>query len=224
MTILKNLELGIFLSRNAYTPQGTTLAYPLVGDAVASQRQGGTMSYRMTIKGLWLALLWFSASGCVRQPEKWSPVLEETSVDVLQTKTEKALNHLHVAQEKMQIDPVDAKEALDSAEEDLRSISAYYLPLLDARERSYKAYRFYCLREKKRAVTELDRIEQTLTRMAEDGSPQLVKELDTPLEGIADARTAILADPEAAPELLRELATKLNLMFLKIELVLQGTK
>jgi hypothetical protein len=182
------------------------------------------MSYRKVLPGLFLALLPFSAPGCTRQPEGWTPVLEETSVDVLQAKTEKVMNHLHIAQTKIEIDPQDAKEALDSAEEELRSISVYYLPVLDARERSYNAYRFYYLREKERAVAELDRIEQTLTSMAENGSPQLVKEIDKPLESLTDARTAIFADPEAAPELLRELATKLNLMFLKIELVLQGTK
>lgn len=182
------------------------------------------MSYREVLPTLCLALLPFSVSGCAQQTEGWTPVLEETSVDVLQAKTEKVMNYLHVAQTKIHADLPDAKEALDSAEEELRSVTAYYLPLLDARERSYNAYRFYYLRENERAVAELDRVEQALTRMAEDGSPQLVKELERPLESLADARTAILADPEAAPGLLRELATKLNLMFLRIELVLQGTR
>lgn len=182
------------------------------------------MKYRKGFCSLCFTLLAIFAVGCAQNPEVWIPVLEETSTDVLQAKTEKVMNHLHVAQMKIQTDRHDAEEALDSAEEELQRISAYYLPLLDARERSYNAYRFYCLKEKERAANELDRIEKTLMSMAENASPQLVRELEKPLEIITDAKTAVLSDPEDAPELLRELANKLNLMFLKIELVLQGTR
>lgn len=182
------------------------------------------MSYRKGLPNLCLALLTLSASGCAQNPEGWIPVLEETSVHVLQTKTETVMAHLHVAQEKIRTDPHDAEEALDSAQEELERISAYYLPLLDARERSYNAYRFYYLKETKRATSELDHIEKTLISMAEVGGPPLVRELEKPLEMLADAKAAIAADPEEAPELLSALANRLNLMFLKIELVIKGAR
>jgi hypothetical protein len=132
--------------------------------------------------------------------------------------------HLQAAQDKIRSDPYDAEEALDSAVEELKCFSEYYLPLLDARERSYNAYRFCYLKEKKRATRELDRIEKTLVSMAEDGGKLLFRELEKPLEILVDARAAIAADPEDAPELLRELANKLNQMLLKMELVLKGTR
>jgi hypothetical protein len=182
------------------------------------------MSYREGLPTLYLALLAFFASGCAQQPEGWIPVLEETSVHVLQTKTKTVMAHLQIAREKLRTDPHGAEEALDLADEELKRFSAYTLPLLDARERSYNAYRLYYLGEEDNAAGELDRIEKILVSMAEDGGPPLARELEKPLEMLADAKAAIAADPAEAPEFLRELATRLNLMFLKIELVLGDTR
>lgn len=156
-----------------------------------------------------------------RDPEhRWTPVLEQTSTEFLTTATVRTREHLEAARRSLTEDPEAAAADLEAARRELRHLETYYLPLLEARERAYNAYRFFELGEEARTVGEIERVEALLLEMARDLGEPLAAEMEPPLETVADLRAALSGSPERAPELLLELALRLQEMALKGELVL----
>jgi hypothetical protein len=98
----------------------------------------------------------------------------------------------------------------------------YYLPLLDARERSYNAYRHFYLGETDQTLRELDEIEALLLGVSELDDGRLLDEMQDPLEKVEDARAALRVGSGQAADDLEALATTLNFLVLKGELVLPG--
>ncbi|MHC4516817.1 MAG: hypothetical protein ACYS5W_24425, partial [Planctomycetota bacterium] len=90
------------------------------------------------------------ASGCKQPDERLEPPFEETSTRVIQSQVEEALELLRSVQGEIQSNPEQVEENLDGAVRDMERLSKYYLPLLEARERTYNAHRFLYYRETQR--------------------------------------------------------------------------
>jgi hypothetical protein len=160
-------------------------------------------------------------SGCQRSPEGWTPVLEETSTAFLEAETGRALDQVRTAREAVAEDPASVEDALRAAETSLEHLLTYYLPLVQARERAYNAYREFFLSDEDRVVQELSRIEDLLEGMAEAASDAPLPELQALAEVLADARLAIEGRPEEARTALETLARRLNQAALKGDLILR---
>jgi hypothetical protein len=166
---------------------------------------------------LLLGLFW----GCDRRPEGWTPVLEETSTAFLETETERALDRVRTAQEHIGDDPAAATSALEHAESALEHLTYYYLPLFQARERAYNAYRSFYLSDEDQAIRELERIEGILDAMAKNAPVGQLQELQSLGEVLADARLAVEAGGDAGAPALEVLARRLNQVALKGDLILE---
>lgn len=173
---------------------------------------------RLTMTGCALAALAIVA--CSRAPESWTPVLEESSTTFLKTETEAVASRVRSARSHLPGNPEAATADLDAAEDGLDHLLTYYLPLLEARERAYNAYRHFYLGKTEQTVRELGEVEAILIAVADAGHGHLLREMEEPLEKLADARAALEADTGEAEEALRALASRLNFLLLKGGLVL----
>jgi hypothetical protein len=176
-------------------------------------------------KGYLVGLLMVLAgtmSACQHRPEGWTPVLEETSTAFLEVETQRVLERVRAARKEVMTSPARAEQTLLEAERSLEHLDAYYLPLLQARERAYNAYRSLFLNDHGRVVQELTRIEGLLEGMAETASGSRFQEIESLAEVLADARVAVEAGEEEGRPALEALARALNQAALKGELVLQG--
>jgi hypothetical protein len=158
--------------------------------------------------------------GCDRPPEDWTPVLEETSTVFLETETVRALDEVQTALVQLQTDPVQAEAALRKAEKSLQYLRDFYLPLFQARERAYNAYRYFRLGEEPLVDRELTLIEETLESMVEaaGGGPDM--EIQALAELVADARIAVKGGGEAAGSALETLARRLEEVVVKGDLII----
>jgi hypothetical protein len=120
----------------------------------------------------------------------------------------------------LQTDPGQAVRALQNAEKSLEYLRDFYLPLFQARERAYNAYRYFRLGEGTQVDRELRLIEETLESMAEaeGGGPQ--NELQALAEAVASARIAAKGPPREAGTALEELARRLEQVVVKGDLII----
>lgn len=171
--------------------------------------------------GAFCGVLLVTFVSCNGSPEGWSPVFEQTSTGFLQTETENVAARVAEARAALDTEPEKASSALAQAEDSLQHLLTYYLPLLEARERSYNAYRHFILDETARTEAELDRVEAILLKVAEGGhGGHLLRELQEPLERLEDARASLDVDADEASQALISLATELNFFLLKGGLVM----
>lgn len=175
---------------------------------------------RMGPPAVLLALL-CATGGCEPRPEGWTPVLEETSTAFLETETERLLDHVRTARESLESDPAAAGAALADAQEVLEDLRSYYLPLFQARERAYNAYRSLYLDDGARVAEELEKIEAILDGMAEGTEGGPLQELQALGEALSDARLATETGSNEAAPALENLARKLNQAALKGDLILR---
>lgn len=159
---------------------------------------------------------------CGRAPEGWTPVLEETSTTFLKTDTEAVAEHVRAAKALLPPEAEEAAAELAEAQVGLDHLLDYYLPLLEARERAYNAYRHFHLGESDQTLQELEAVESILTAVGASGDGRLLHEVEEPLEQIEDARAALGVDAELASKAIQELATRLNFLLVKGGLVLAG--
>jgi len=162
-----------------------------------------------------LALLSLLAAGCSQRDAGWEPPLEETSTRVLRTEVDDALRLAREARHDVRSDPDQAAERLDDALRALQRLDEYYLPLVEARERTYNAHRFLYFGEKHRARDEIETVETILDGVAATGGGELQPALKEPLDLVSEAKAAVMATSENAPDLVKSLAIKLNFMALK---------
>ena len=167
-----------------------------------------------------LGTLLLFAGGCKQPHQGWEPPLEETSTRFLQTQVEKALRFVRSAQDDVRSNPEKVEQRLDGAVRALEGMSRYYLPLLEARERTYDAHRFLYHGERHRARSEIEAVEKILDTVAAAGGTSLQPTMKDPLDLVSEAKAAVIAKSENAPELIKSLAIKLNLMALKGQLEL----
>ena len=173
---------------------------------------------RRQIAGCGLVMLLLM--GCSRAPEGWAPVLEETSTGFLSTETEAVASRIRLAKTHLPANPEKAATELALAEDALEHLLTYYLPLLEARERAYNAYRHYWLGRSRQTAHELAEVETILIAIAESGHGDLLRAMEEPLERLEDARAALDADTAEAARALQALATRLNSLLVKGRLVL----
>jgi hypothetical protein len=167
-----------------------------------------------------LGVLLLLPGGCRQPHQGWEPPLEETTTRFLQTEVGEAIKIVRDAQRYVRSKPELADERLDGAVRALERMSKYYLPLLEARERTYDAHRFLYFGEGHRARTELQAVEDILDLVAETGGAELLPAMKEPLDLVSEAKAAVMASSEKAPELIKSLAVKLDQMALKGDLQL----
>ena len=168
-----------------------------------------------------IAVLTVAILGCSERPADWSPVLEETSTTFLETETERVLNEIASALEQLRTDPDQAEAALEQAVRSLEAINNFYLPLFQAREKAYNAFRYLRLGDSGQVTRELEAIETTLTSMVQKAEGGPLAELQALAEAVAGARVAVEAGTEEGAAALEELARKLNQAVLKGDLILR---
>ena len=157
--------------------------------------------------------------GCERVPDDWSPVLEETSTTFLETETARALERIQEVEDHLQSDPGRAEAALGEAKMALVYLRDFYLPLFQARERAYNAYRYHRLGEGARVDRELELIEETLGSMAETAGGGPNAELQALAELVAAARIAAKGSPAEAESALEALARRFEQVVVKGDLI-----
>lgn len=174
------------------------------------------MSFRLKLVfGIILLLL-----GCDQGPKGWTPVLEETSTVFLETETSRLAGHVEAALVNLRNDPEEAEAALREASASLKHLRSYYLPLFQAREQAYNAYRYLFLGDDTRCVEELGKIRETLDGMVGAVEGGALLELTSLAEMVADARIAALAEPKEAAPMLESLARRLDMVVLKGSLII----
>jgi hypothetical protein len=158
--------------------------------------------------------------GCEERPEGWTPVLEETSTSFLETEVDRLSDRVRIALDRLDSDPTTAKTVLEEASSSLEHLRDYYLPLFQARERAYNAYRSHYLDDRGRVTAELEKIEEILGAMAEKAQGGRLLEVQALAETLADARVAVESGPEEGARALETLARTLNQAALKGDLIL----
>lgn len=200
---------------------------PLPG---SRQGQDHRVAYRLAkVLGLALAvvLLLLLLARLVARDDgghDWAPGPEETSTRFLEVEVDQALTALDAAVGALPTDPQAARRSLSEARAPLLRLRHYYLPLVQARTGAHGALRWYHLGEPRRALEELQRVEEVLLEMSALGDPQLSRELDEPLERVVQARAAMTATRSDAPGLLEGLGSRINLLLVKGGLAIHGTQ
>lgn len=173
----------------------------------------GSRGYAGTLIGF-VALLLSSCQG-----KEGFPISEEATAVALKPIATAALDEVRAARRSSETEKAERDEHLQRAESHLRKLTEYYLPLLDARDRAYEAYRLYYLRPA--AVgAELTRIEEILRSIAEARGSRVEASMVDALELVTEARTEIAVDSASASKHLQNLARRLSYMLLKGELIL----
>jgi len=167
-----------------------------------------------------LLVLVGGAWGCDHEPPGWTPVLEETSTVFLETEVDRLVDHVETAREHLATDRSAAENALAEASSALEHLRHYYLPLFQARERAYNAYRAFYLRDLGRVAEELQKIEYILGSMALGSEGGRLQEVQALAEALADAQVAVESGGQGGARALEALARSLNQAALKGDLIL----
>lgn len=157
--------------------------------------------------------------GCREEPEGWTPVLEQTSTTFLQTHTERALEMTRAARRSLPDEPERAIAELDEVSGVLEELLEFYLPIFEARELTYNAYRELYLGRPRESGRILDEVESILGQVAKR-DPRYYRAVETPLEHVEKAQLALDVGSPEARDALNTLASELNFLVLKGELVL----
>ena len=165
-----------------------------------------------------LSVVLFVLNGCKQPHPGWEPPLEETSTRFLQDEVGEALELIRNARTDVHADPARAQSQLVKASRALERVSVFYLPLLEAREHAYDAHRLVYFKQENRARTHIEAVESILDTMAENGGPKILPALKEPLGLASEAKAAIMAQSDLAPDLIKSLARKLNFMAWRGEL------
>jgi hypothetical protein len=158
-------------------------------------------------------------AACSRQQEVPNELPELNSAGSLRTEIDRALREVEEAQAGLSREPVKTRQALDSAAQSLHRIADYYLPVLEARDGAYNAYRLLRLNDKAGAVKEIDVAANTLEKTAEAGGESLSKTIREPLEALGEAKLAVGGDRSNAGQALQRVVYLLNEMIVKGGLV-----
>lgn len=162
-----------------------------------------------------LITLLFVSIGCRQPHQGWEPPLEETSTRFLQEQVAEALQLVRGAEDEALTHPERLADKLEGAARSLERMSIYYLPLLEARERAYNAHRFLYYGERQRAIEEIEAAEKLLDGVAATGGTVLASAMKKPLDRVSEAKAAVMAKADNAPDLIKSLAVELNYMVLK---------
>ncbi len=164
-----------------------------------------------------LALYGFA--GCRAEPDGWIPVLEQTSTTFLQRQTERALETTRAAQGMLPGEPRRAMSMLDDAGSMLEELLHFYLPLFEARELTYNAYREFYLGRPGQSIDRLNEVESILREMAWRDE-RYYRAVQEPLGHVEKSRLALESGSPEARQTLSALASELNFLVLKGDLVL----
>ncbi len=163
-----------------------------------------------------------SLATCERHQPGEAPIVEEPTASAVRDVSASALEKVRSA-----IQAVDdgapkseVLEKLRTSEATLLKMTEYYVPLLDAHERAYRAYRLY-YGDPSRVESELERIETILHGVVRDRGGEVEGPVDEALGLVEDVRSSMEANSPAAAQHLDELARKLSFMLLKAELILR---
>ncbi len=163
-----------------------------------------------------------AAPACGRESAGWTPVLEQGTTTPLRTETARALAEVRAGLAALPPQADASAEALRRAERTLSHLDGWYLPLLEARERSHEAYRRFLAGDADASSRELQQIRELLEGVARGGSERVAREVHGPLETLDSLEAALgHGDRRAAAPLFDALATHLNDLFLKGALVLR---
>jgi chromosome segregation ATPase len=142
------------------------------------------------------------------------------AVPYLSSEVDRALHSLRDARRDVTAEVPAAREALDEAEAALVRLQAYYLPVLEARQRAFNARLHAVNGELGKAESELGRIEAILLALARSGGEDVGRQIEEPLDLVEEARIALARSSPDAPARLEALAERLELMLFKGDLVL----
>jgi hypothetical protein len=172
---------------------------------------------------LWLLLVTVGAPGvaCRRGPEGWPRLVQSPSTPFLATQIDKALEKVREGHATLPEEAAAARSALEEADVALSQLKEFYLPLLEATRRAYNAHQLAALGETARAQAELGHIETLLLAVAEDGSMDVVREMEEPLDLLEEARVSLGSSSPETPQRFEWLAERLELAALKGDLVLK---
>ena len=161
------------------------------------------------------SLLLIVATSCGQSENGLEPIMEDTSVHSLRTAALQAASAVDDAASNLETDPERASQLLEEASHSLSQLLDFFIPLQEAREHVYNAYRHLSLGETSGARQELDQAEIHLVAIAESSEGTLLREMEPLLELLEDARIALQIDPAQASEVLRNLANRLNNMVIR---------
>jgi hypothetical protein len=124
------------------------------------------------------------------------------------------------ARETLSGEDTPSREHLDEAEAALLRLQSYYLPLLEARQRTSNARQLAVHGDLRRAEEQLGLVETTLLDLAREGGGDMSRQVAEPLDLLEEARLALTQASPDAPARLAALTERLELLLLKGDLVL----
>lgn len=168
-----------------------------------------------------LALAAYLSLSCER-PLPAGMVVEEPTASALRDVSTEALEKLRSAIQALEggAPPGEGLERLHQSEATLLKMTQYYVPLLDAHQRSYRAYRLY-YGDPSRVESELERIETILHDVVRDRGSEVEGPVGEALALVEDVRSSMEAHSPSAAHHLDELTRRLSFLLLKAELILR---
>jgi hypothetical protein len=176
------------------------------------------MRHSLLLVAVLLALV-----GCDRETTDWTPVMEETSTVFLRDQVDKSLEMLEALRARLSVCPdADAREDAARLKTALLHLRHYYLPMVEAREEAYNAYRLYHLKRRSEVGHHLDSARQILEAVASHGGGPMVSEMGRLTGQVLQVGEAVrLGSREAVPRF-QQLISSLNLKAMKGDLILNS--
>ena len=168
-----------------------------------------------------LAAVYLTLAGCNRETADWTPVMEETSTVFLRDQVDKSLAALSDLRGRLPASlDAEAREDVVRLKTALLHLRYYYLPMVDAREEAYNAYRLYHLKRLPEAGKHLDQTRQILEAVASQGGSSLTVEMGQLLDQVLQVEEAVKLKSRRVLPRFQQLISSLNLKTLKGDLIL----
>jgi hypothetical protein len=170
-----------------------------------------------------LAIVAVAVAACQSTDQRFPLLARDPSVGPLRSEVESALAALAEARGALRPDVAKSDAAIGRAQQTLRDLADFYLPLLETRQRACYAYELASAGRSSAARSELDAVEAILLEMAKVEAGPVVRGLEEPLDLLEEARLALAAGASGSAEPIAALANRLSLMLDKGRLVVRDS-
>jgi hypothetical protein len=182
-------------------------------------------------KGLYLlalGLLVGMVSACEpsqKAPEPWIPVLEDTDYRYLRDSVSQSFTSVKTASHELRSgQEAKSAEALENAMDSLAKLHFYYVPMTEVRQLIYDADRLYYLKQADKTEQKLTAATKLLVDMAKSDGQNVEQPINELILMIDDLLVNMQESSDKVSEKFAEVGHHVNLMAVKGEIILSGTK
>jgi hypothetical protein len=159
---------------------------------------------------------------CQEQPAETPPLLlEEPSMGFLKREIDDAMAEYDRGLAEPARDSEEVEAYLSRARDRLNRVNTYYLPLVEARERTYNAYQLRAYGRIDRSRQELGLVEELLTGVAKSQNDNAAREMEASLAVLESARVSLDGREAEALAKMETLIRELNASLYKGRIVVE---